>query len=112
MDTGSQEALRNEFLAKARGTNLKEEEKVQYWHFYRQGHDGPFLVISKPGRRVVHLKGVQPSHALWTLIEADDPKNVGRAWEIRLMGDESEVRAAFDDGLARLLALPSSQCCV
>lgn len=105
MDKLLQEVLRNEFLAKARTeSKLREEEKAQYWHFYRHGHDGPFLVIAKPGRRVIHLKGVKPTHALWTHIEADDPKHVGPAWENRLTGDASEVRAAFNDGLAKLIA--------
>jgi hypothetical protein len=106
MDKALQETLRNEFLAKARATGeLVEDEKVQYWHFHRHGHGGPFLVISKPGRRVIHLKGVTPNHPLWTLIEAEDPKHVGRAWEIRLTEDAANVRAAFDDGLATLLGV-------
>ena len=47
MDKLLQEVLRNEFLAKARTeSKLREEEKAQYWHFYRHGHDGPFLVIA------------------------------------------------------------------
>ena len=63
------------------------------------------MVLAKPGRRVVHLKGTNPTHPLWTLIEENDYKNVGRCWEIRLDdGDPQVVRAAFDDGLAALLA--------
>jgi hypothetical protein len=97
--------LRNELIAKARSeARLFEEERSQYWHFYRHRHGGPFLVIAKPGRRIIHLKGVKPTHVLWTFIEAGHPKHVGAAWEIRLIGDDNEVRAAFNDGLAKLIA--------
>lgn len=55
MDKLLQEVLRNEFLAKARTeSKLREEEKAQYWHFYRHGHDGPFLVIDRKTRSTCH----------------------------------------------------------
>jgi hypothetical protein len=107
MDKQAQEALRNEFLTIARiSGKLTEVEVKQYWHFYRHGNDSasPFLVISKPGRRVIHLKGIKPAHTLWTT--PPDVRHVGHpggCYEIRLKGDASQVRAAFNEGFAKLI---------
>lgn len=106
----TRESLRDEFLAHARASRqLAERDTVQHWVFFRRGRDrykGPLLVISKPGRTVVHVKHVagRPAHSRWRHIGGSDPTHVGPAFEIRIEGDLEECRAAFHAGFKALLA--------
>ena len=105
----AREEMRREFLdAARRHPNLEERDTAQYWTFVRRGRDqkGPFLVISKPGRTVVHIKNVQPAHDRWTFITASDPKKVGATWEIRMEGNLDECREAFYEGFKVVVNAP------
>lgn len=109
MNETEMEAVRDEFLGYAREhAGLVEDEIVQYWKFLRKGGSmkKPLLYISKPGRNVVHLKNFEVIDPRWTLIEAGDPKKVGRLYEIRIQGDAQDVRSAFYAGFNQLITAP------
>jgi hypothetical protein len=109
MDDTEMEIVRGEFLEYARKhASLVEDEIVQYWKFLRSGGSmkTPLLYISKPGRNVVHLKNFEVNDPRWTLIEAGDPKKVGRLYEIRIQGSVEDVRAAFYSGFNALVVAP------
>ena len=107
MNEAEQEVLREEFLEYARAQNaLAEEGIVQYYKFLRGGMKQPLLYISRPGRNVVHIKNAVVVDPRWSLIEAGDPKKVGRVHEIRIEGDSAQVRSAFYAGFQEFVNAP------